>query len=151
ADYERLAIGPTRSTRRDFWHTHAALPPVKCPSTMRGLDRWPLTCRSRGGRSRAAGSAVCRTMRAEVSRFDCGMTSRKQLRVVALVSVQLVALVYGMPSAMTAELSSDVPPQRVIRVGTERELKRPSAAAQLARDGDLVEIDAGVYDGDAAV
>ena len=39
----------------------------------------------------------------------------------------------------------------LLRVGAERELKRPSAAAQVARDGDVVEIDAGTYYGDAAV
>ena len=39
----------------------------------------------------------------------------------------------------------------VLRVGPQRELKHPSAAAQIARDGDIIEIDAGVYDGDAAV
>jgi len=39
----------------------------------------------------------------------------------------------------------------VLRVGAKRELKRPSAAAQIARDGDVIEIDAGIYDGDAAV
>jgi len=39
----------------------------------------------------------------------------------------------------------------VLRVGAKRELKRPSAAAEIARDGDIIEIDAGIYDGDAAV
>jgi hypothetical protein len=39
----------------------------------------------------------------------------------------------------------------VLHVGAGRKLKRPSAAAQIARDGDIIEIDAGVYDGDAAV
>src|SRR5712691_5015351 len=39
----------------------------------------------------------------------------------------------------------------VLRGGAKRELKRPSAAAEIARDGDIIEIDAGVYDGDAAV
>jgi len=39
----------------------------------------------------------------------------------------------------------------VLRVGAARELKRPSAAAQIARDGDVIEIDAGIYAGDAAV
>jgi len=39
----------------------------------------------------------------------------------------------------------------VLRVGAKRDLKRPSAAAQIARDGDVIEIDAGIYDGDAAV
>jgi len=39
----------------------------------------------------------------------------------------------------------------VLRVGAARELKRPSAAAQIARDGDVIEIDAGIYAADAAV
>jgi hypothetical protein len=39
---------------------------------------------------------------------------------------------------------------RVLRVGPAREIKRPSAAAAIARDGDVIEIDAGNYDGDAA-
>jgi hypothetical protein len=39
----------------------------------------------------------------------------------------------------------------VLRVGAHRKLKRPSAAAQIARDGDIIEIDAGIYEGDAAV
>jgi hypothetical protein len=39
----------------------------------------------------------------------------------------------------------------VLRVGAQRQLERPSAAAQIARDGDTIEIDAGTYPGDAAV
>src|SRR6267142_168279 len=39
----------------------------------------------------------------------------------------------------------------VLRVGAKREVKLPSDAARIARDGDVVEIDAGVYEGDAAV
>ena len=39
----------------------------------------------------------------------------------------------------------------VLRVGAKREVKVPSDAARIARDGDVVEIDAGVYEGDAAV
>ena len=39
----------------------------------------------------------------------------------------------------------------VLHVGANREIKLPSAAAQIARDGDVIEIDAGVYQGDAAV
>jgi hypothetical protein len=75
-----------------------------------------------------------------------------QLSVLAVISMALVAPLYEVASAFaTSEVSSDVPWQRVIRVGPGRELKRPSAAAQLARDGDLLEIDAGVYDGDATV
>jgi len=39
----------------------------------------------------------------------------------------------------------------VLRVGAKRDLKRPSAAAQIARDGDIIELDAGIYDSDVAV
>jgi hypothetical protein len=39
----------------------------------------------------------------------------------------------------------------VLRVGPERALAAPSAAARVARDGDVVEIDAGLYEGDVAV
>lgn len=39
----------------------------------------------------------------------------------------------------------------VLRVGPGRKLIRPSAAAPIARDGDIVEIDAGLYEGDAAI
>jgi hypothetical protein len=39
----------------------------------------------------------------------------------------------------------------VLSVGAKRDLKLPSAAAQIARNGDVIEIDAGVYEGDAAV
>jgi hypothetical protein len=47
--------------------------------------------------------------------------------------------------------SSPSAQETVLRVGPQRELKRPSEAARLARDGDVVEIDAAVYEGDAAV
>src|SRR4051812_32321476 len=36
-------------------------------------------------------------------------------------------------------------------VGPRHELKTPSAAAKVARDGDVVEIEAGLYAGDAAI
>ncbi|MGH7389182.1 MAG: right-handed parallel beta-helix repeat-containing protein [Candidatus Rokuibacteriota bacterium] len=39
---------------------------------------------------------------------------------------------------------------RVLRVGPGRELARPSQAARVASDGDTVEIDAAVYEGDVA-
>jgi hypothetical protein len=40
---------------------------------------------------------------------------------------------------------------RVLQVGPQHELKMPSAAAKLALDGDTIEIQPGVYAGDAAV
>jgi hypothetical protein len=54
-------------------------------------------------------------------------------------------------AADTGEAMREGAEPAVLHVGATRELKRPSAAAQIARDGDVVEIDAGVYDGDAAV
>jgi hypothetical protein len=39
----------------------------------------------------------------------------------------------------------------VLRVGPDRDLTRPSEAARRARDGDVIEIDAGEYAGDVAV
>ena len=39
---------------------------------------------------------------------------------------------------------------RMLRVGPGRDLRRPSQAASVARNGDTVEIDAGMYEGDAA-
>lgn len=45
----------------------------------------------------------------------------------------------------------EAPGHRVLRVGPREELKAPSAAARIARDGDTVEIEAGTYPGDAAV
>jgi len=54
-------------------------------------------------------------------------------------------------AADTGEAMREGVQPAVLRVGAKRELKRPSAAAQIARDGDVIEIDAGIYDGDAAV
>src|SRR5688572_18924689 len=39
----------------------------------------------------------------------------------------------------------------VLKVGPQHPLKTPNAAAKVARDGDIVEIEAGLYPGDAAV
>ena len=39
----------------------------------------------------------------------------------------------------------------MLNVGPTHELKTPSAAAKVARDGDTIEIEAGIYPGDAAV
>ncbi len=42
-------------------------------------------------------------------------------------------------------------PGRVIEVGPQRKVKTPSEASHLAKDGDVIEIDAGNYFGDVAV
>ena len=54
-------------------------------------------------------------------------------------------------AADTREAIRETAQPAMLRVGATRELKSPSAAAQIARDGDVIEIDAGAYDGDAAV
>jgi hypothetical protein len=80
------------------------------------------------------------------------MTARSPIWMLA------VALAMSLPPASQHAAAADtreaihegVQPA-VLRVGAERELKRPSAAAQIARDGDVIEIDAGTYAGDAAV
>jgi hypothetical protein len=54
-------------------------------------------------------------------------------------------------AAETREAMREGTQPTVLRVGAKRELKRPSAATQIARDGDIIEIDAGTYDGDAAI
>lgn len=45
----------------------------------------------------------------------------------------------------------DSPSASILRVGPGRSLTTPSAAARMAKDGDVIEIDAGTYDGDVAV
>lgn len=42
-------------------------------------------------------------------------------------------------------------PKRIIRVGKNHKYKKPSDAARVAKNGDVIEIDAGIYKGDAAV
>jgi len=48
-------------------------------------------------------------------------------------------------------VSAQATEPQIIRVGPEREIKTPSAAAEIATDGAIIEIDAGVYPKDAAV
>jgi hypothetical protein len=54
-------------------------------------------------------------------------------------------------AAETSELARETAASTALHVGPQRDIKRPSEAARVARDGDLIEIDAGVYEGDAAV
>src|SRR5262245_42128571 len=55
------------------------------------------------------------------------------------------------PPAGAQEAAPAPAKPRVLRVGPAQELKTPSAAAKVARNGDVVEIEAGIYAGDAAV
>ncbi len=59
----------------------------------------------------------------------------------ALVMLAWSAALPALPAATTAQ---------TLQVGPDRALKTPAAAARLARSGDTVEIDAGVYDNDYA-
>src|SRR5882672_208559 len=80
------------------------------------------------------------------------MTTRTPVWVLAvalLVPCAPTSLRVDAADAREAMREAAVP--AVLRVGAKRELKRPSAAAEIARDGDIIEIDAGIYDGDAAV
>jgi len=58
-----------------------------------------------------------------------------------------------LPPPSTASLagSAEARGRRLLQVGPARELRRPSDAARIARDGDIVEIDAAPYPGDVAV
>jgi hypothetical protein len=53
--------------------------------------------------------------------------------------------------AFAQEAAREAAQPTALRVGPREKLKVPSAAAKIARDGDVVEIDAGTYVGDAAV
>jgi len=66
------------------------------------------------------------------------------------VAIGLAAALHAADTNSQEATRSGVTPT-VLRVGAQRELKLPSAAAQIARDGDIVEIDAGIYKSDAAV
>ena len=64
-------------------------------------------------------------------------------------TLTVTALLVAVPPAFL--LATQAPAQaRVLHVGPGRALETPSAAAAVARDGDTVEIDAGLYIGDAA-
>ena len=83
-----------------------------------------------------------------------GVRSRSVMCLTAL-------LVAGLPVASTAQAAPTTAEPaaeqvrgkeraRTLRVGPDRRLKTPSAAAAVARDGDTVLIDAGTYTGDVA-
>ena len=67
---------------------------------------------------------------------------------VGVLSLSLLA-VGGGAAPLTDGLAAGQP--RVLRVGSGQPFERPSLAAAAARDGDTIEIDAGVYTGDVAV
>jgi len=69
----------------------------------------------------------------------------------AALAVSLAPASQHAAAADTRESVREAAQSAVLRVGAKRKLKRPSAAAQIARDGDVIEIDAGIYEGDAAV
>ena len=54
-------------------------------------------------------------------------------------------------AAAIVPTSSDPSTQVIWRVGPERKLKKPSEAAKKAKDGDIVEIDAAIYNNDYAM
>ena len=80
------------------------------------------------------------------------MTMRKPICMLGIALVMSLAPA-GLHAAAadTREAMREGALPAVLRVGAKRDLKRPSAAAQIARDGDIIELDAGIYDGDAVV
>jgi hypothetical protein len=50
-----------------------------------------------------------------------------------------------------ASLQAFADPAQILQVGPSRQFTRPSEAAAIAHDGDIIEIDAGTYPGDVAV
>jgi hypothetical protein len=50
-----------------------------------------------------------------------------------------------------AQIESEPGARRILRVGPDKAFLLPSAAAKAANDGDIIEIDAGIYEKDAAV
>jgi Right handed beta helix region len=57
---------------------------------------------------------------------------------------------YALAALAALAVATSPAAARVISVGPQRPLVAPSAAAAVARDGDVVEIDAGTYSGDVA-
>jgi hypothetical protein len=68
-----------------------------------------------------------------------------------ILGLVTLALVPGHLQAAATEAPPVERKHTIIRVGPGRALTHPSAAAKIARDGAVIEIDAGVYEGDAVV
>lgn len=74
--------------------------------------------------------------------------ARCELAIAAIAT--MICLLLASTATIAANSKANPTPQ-ILRVGPNREFVLPSIAAQFARDGDIVEIDAGIYDRDAAV
>ena len=81
------------------------------------------------------------------SRPTCGAAFRGLTRAATPL---VLALAAGLLTATPATTSYADAGPRTWRVGPDRELTTPSAAAAVARDGDTVLIDPGTYSGDVA-
>jgi Right handed beta helix region len=80
------------------------------------------------------------------------MTTRTPICVIAVaLAMSLVPAKQHAAAGDPQESAREPGRPTLLRVGAKRELKHPSAAAEIARDGDVIEIDAGIYKGDAAV
>ncbi|MCC7487777.1 MAG: right-handed parallel beta-helix repeat-containing protein [Burkholderiales bacterium] len=75
----------------------------------------------------------------------------RYLLLAVAIACPLAPAVPGLARAGASDAARGAEQPRVLRVGPGRTLARPSDAARIARDGDLIEIDAGIYEGDAAV
>lgn len=62
-----------------------------------------------------------------------------------------IGVAYAASSATEVRTASEQGVPRVLRVGPDKEYRLPSAAARAAKDGDVIEIDAGLYEKDVAV
>jgi hypothetical protein len=72
----------------------------------------------------------------------------------SLTGFILAASLSFLPAVEAADAPSERPAAgraRVLSVGYDKKFLTPSVAARFAKDGDVIEIDAGNYDGDAAV
>ena len=73
-----------------------------------------------------------------------GTVATTGLRVVTSLSTALLAF----PGICATPMRAGDPARPPLRVGPGRQFLKPSQAARAARDGDIVEIDAGIYEGD---